>query len=216
MKPAEIITKYLAGVSTRKVGAVTVVEKGVSTRMVGSAVVAEVKEENLLTLVKSLYGVHALPLLSIKAADQRKEGQGFIIYYIFAVPKTKYKLILELKLEKENFPSVVSVMHKASLYEQEIQTFFGLEPIDHPFDNQLILHENWPKNVFPLRKDFPWNKRVPMSQGNPYTFHEVTGEGIYQIPVGPVHAGIIEPGHFRFSVIGEKIFYSFTCFLPGT
>ena len=38
------------------------------------------------------------------------------------------------------------------------------------------------------------------------SFKQVEGEGVYQIPVGPVHAGIIEPGHFRFSVIGETIF----------
>ena len=43
-------------------------------------------------------------------------------------------------------------------------------------------------------------------KGSEYIFKEVDGEGIYQIPVGPVHAGIIEPGHFRFGVMGETIF----------
>ena len=52
-----------------------------------------------------------------------------------------------------------------------------------------------------------WQNRNPNPQHqNEYTFKEVEGEGVYQIPVGPVHAGIIEPGHFRFSVIGETIF----------
>jgi len=47
---------------------------------------------------------------------------------------------------------------------------------------------------------------VKLSTLTAIRFKKMTGEGVYQIPVGPVHAGIIEPGHFRFSVIGETIF----------
>ncbi|HSW89099.1 MAG TPA: hypothetical protein VLG12_08095, partial [Candidatus Saccharimonadales bacterium] len=53
-------------------------------------------------------------------------------------------------------------------------------------------------------KDFHWNTR-PKTANEPYEFQKVAGEGIYEIPVGPVHAGIIEPGHFRFRVAGEEI-----------
>lgn len=190
MKITAVQTKYL---------------KGLSTRVVGRVVIAAVTSTNLVTVVTSLYKEHNLSLLTMKATDERKSGRGFVIYYIFGIPKSNYTIALELVLKKESFPSIVGSIHKASLYEQEIQTFFGLEPVGHPFTNPLILHENWPANVFPLRKDFPWNKQVPISQGKPFVFQQVIGEGIYEIPVGPVHAGIIEPGHFRFSVIGEKI-----------
>ena len=44
------------------------------------------------------------------------------------------------------------------------------------------------------------------NEANQYPFKEMKGDGVYHVPVGPVHAGIIEPGHFRFSVIGETIF----------
>ncbi|MBM3219576.1 MAG: formate hydrogenase [Candidatus Rokubacteria bacterium] len=57
--------------------------------------------------------------------------------------------------------------------------------------------------ALPLRKD-----AVPRDftdDGRPFPFTEVGGEGVYEIPVGPVHAGIIEPGHFRFSVVGETL-----------
>jgi Ni,Fe-hydrogenase III large subunit len=55
-----------------------------------------------------------------------------------------------------------------------------------------------------LRKDFAWNAKVEIANRAEHfsTFH---GEGVYEIPVGPVHAGIIEPGYFRFSVLGEEI-----------
>lgn len=190
MKLTEIKTTYL---------------KGFKTRVEHNVVIAEVSAENLIETVSVLHEMHHLPLLTIKATDQRKESHGFVLYYVFGISKSAYTLALELKLKKESFPSLISVLFEAALYEQEIKTFFGLTPEGNPYTNQLILHENWPADLYPLRKDFPWNKKVPMSQGQPYIFQQISGEGIYQIPVGPVHAGIIEPGHFRFSVIGEKI-----------
>ena len=91
------------------------------------------------------------------------------------------------------------------MYERKIRSFFGLHPQGHPEPRSLILHdENWPPDVFPLRKDFVWDSRPAESNGE-FRFRELGGEGIYEIPVGPVHAGIIEPGHFRFSVGGEEI-----------
>ncbi|MER3425374.1 MAG: NADH-quinone oxidoreductase subunit F, partial [Nitrospiraceae bacterium] len=56
----------------------------------------------------------------------------------------------------------------------------------------------------PLKKDFPWNTRLERQQGH-YAFRHIEGEGVFEVPVGPIHAGIIEPGHFRFSVAGEPI-----------
>ena len=47
--------------------------------------------------------------------------------------------------------------------------------------------------------------RLPEREPSDYPFVRVAGDGVHEIPVGPVHAGIIEPGHFRFSVVGEKV-----------
>ena len=64
------------------------------------------------------------------------------------------------------------------------------------------------EDVFPLRKDFP-SAGLPDAANGPhpdnYPFVRVEGEGVHEIPVGPVHAGTIEPGHFRFSVVGEGV-----------
>lgn len=172
----------------------------------GNILLGTVTKENVIKTVSSLYRVHRLPLLAIKAADERETKKGFVIYYIFGIPFAAEKIILQLPLGKElTFPSAIEVMYEASMYEQEIESFFGLTPLGHPFIQPTILHENWPEGVYPLRKDFPWNKKVKETNGRAYLFQQITGEGIYQIPVGPVHAGIIEPGHFRFSVGGEEI-----------
>jgi Ni,Fe-hydrogenase III large subunit len=81
---------------------------------------------------------------------------------------------------------------------------FGLVPEGNPDTRPLVLHEQWPSGVHPLRKDFATGTKVDRVNGS-YQFTKVEGEGICEIPVGPVHAGIIEPGHFRFSVLGENI-----------
>ena len=70
----------------------------------------------------------------------------------------------------------------------------------------MALHDNWP-DVHPLRKDFPLRQELPPFEGEQHEYRPTLGEGVFQIPVGPVHAGIIEPGHFNFAVAGEPILY---------
>jgi Ni,Fe-hydrogenase III large subunit len=53
-------------------------------------------------------------------------------------------------------------------------------------------------------KDFPWNAVMGRQQGR-HVFRHIEGEGVFEVPVGPIHAGVIGPGHFRFSVAGEPI-----------
>jgi Ni,Fe-hydrogenase III large subunit len=71
----------------------------------------------------------------------------------------------------------------------------------------VALHEDWPAESWALRKAFADVQAVPRSPGNLHPFRPVTGEGVFHVPVGPVHAGIIEPGHFRFGVAGEPVLY---------
>ena len=85
--------------------------------------------------------------------------------------------------------------------------FFGLAPDGHPNPARVALHDDWPDGAWALRKDFPFDSAVPRVPGDFHPFRPVTGEGVFQVPVGPVHAGIIEPGHFRFGVAGEPVLY---------
>jgi len=83
---------------------------------------------------------------------------------------------------------------------------FGLKLVGHPNPRRCALHDNWPE-IYPLRKDFELRAELPPFQGAQHKFRVVEGEGVFQVPVGPVHAGIIEPGHFLFSVAGEPVLY---------
>ena len=66
-------------------------------------------------------------------------------------------------------------------------------------------HGAWPPDQFPLHEQTLAGAGLPGREVVDYPFVRVGGDGVHEIPVGPVHAGIIEPGHFRFSVVGEKV-----------
>ena len=142
----------------------------------------------------------------IVAEDSRAECGGFTLRYIFELPGCDVFVLVSTLVDKEQrwFPSLATRWHLASLFEREIHDLFGLIPLHHPDLRRLPLHQFWPADYHPLLRDAE-PPAVFEDDGRPFPFQQVQGEGIYQITVGPVHAGIIEPGHFRFSVDGETI-----------
>ncbi|MCM2256388.1 MAG: NADH-quinone oxidoreductase subunit C [Vicinamibacteria bacterium] len=105
------------------------------------------------------------------------------------------------------FPSISARHPAANWFEREVMDAFGPVPAGHPNPNHVSLHDDWPEGAFELRKDFDERRVVPRVGGQYRAYRPVTGEGVFHIPVGPVHAGIIEPGHFRFGVAGEPVLY---------
>lgn len=105
-------------------------------------------------------------------------------------------------------PSIAEMYPVAAWYEREISDGFGIV-FKGAFDNRrLFLHEPYPLDFHPLRKSVsngPIQAIGEIAINERYAFLKMEGNGIYEVAVGPVHAGIIEPGHFRFSVIGETI-----------
>jgi len=149
--------------------------------------------------------VHARPEL-IVAEDTRLEDRGFTMRYIFELEGAAGFVIASVSVPAEDpkFPSLATRWYLASRFEREIHDLFGLVPTGHPDLRRLPLHQFWPPDYHPLLKDAMVRQDF-YDDGEPYPFRRVEGEGVYEITVGPVHAGIIEPGHFRFSVEGETI-----------
>ena len=108
--------------------------------------------------------------------------------------------------DSPEFPSLSAELPAVNWQEREIQDWFGLKAVGHPNPRRVALHDNWP-DVYPLRKDFPLETVLPPFEGERHIYRPALGEGVFQVPVGPVHAGIIEPGHFNFAVAGEPILY---------
>lgn len=95
----------------------------------------------------------------------------------------------------------------ADRLERHLQDLCGIAFVDHPDGRRWTRHRAWDEGNFPLRIDFPVTGYSPCRTpaDADYPFVRVHGSGVYEIPVGPVHAGIIEPGHFRFQAVGEEV-----------
>ena len=170
--------------------------------------VVKVPKEDLPVIAHFIHTAPSLRgTLSLQwGVDLRPGERRFQLYYLFSLQERGDWLVLLTELDGDDrlFHSITPHIHAAKWYEREIRDMFGLIAQGHPDLRRLIRHEHWPKGAHPLKKDFPWNTVMERRQGE-YAFRRIEGEGVFEVPVGPIHAGIIEPGHFRFSVAGEPI-----------
>lgn len=145
-------------------------------------------------------------LISLFCVQNFEESPGFTLFYVFRQNGFTDVFAFMRQVGTET-TSIATVFPSACWYEREIRDGFGIEFTDAFDKRRLFLHEAYPEGFHPLLKSFKNGKiQAVENPEEAYPFKQVEGEGVYQIPVGPVHAGIIEPGHFRFSVIGEPIF----------
>jgi len=171
----------------------------------GNELHLRVKKAMFSTAAHFVHTEFQAPLVAMFGADERARTGAFRVTAVFGVFDASVWIIVSTDVSEREpaYPSLAQHMYAAHLYEREIRDMFGLVAEGNPDLRRLALHENYP-DVHPLRKDFRWDARLPRAEGV-YEFTRIAGEGMYEIPVGPVHAGIIEPGHFRFSVAGEPV-----------
>jgi Ni,Fe-hydrogenase III large subunit/Ni,Fe-hydrogenase III component G len=147
-------------------------------------------------------------LASVFAEDRIAADACFLVYHVFDHPQDRRFFLLRTSIPAGApvFPSVAAEIPAVNWQEREIHDWFGLVAEGHPNPRRVALHDNWPE-IHPLRKDFPIDTVLPPFVGEQHIYRPTVGEGVIHIPVGPVHAGIIEPGHFNFAVAGEPILY---------
>jgi Ni,Fe-hydrogenase III large subunit/Ni,Fe-hydrogenase III component G len=138
------------------------------------------------------------------ATDETAFGRGYGVFACYRWGGEYLIVRAEVPLEDPWFPSLAKSFVPAYRFERQIQSLMGLTPAGNPDSRPWIKFEDWPADAWPLRKTFDASKSMPRVQGE-YTWIRAEGEGVYEIPVGPVHAGIIEPGHFRFQALGEDV-----------
>ena len=148
-------------------------------------------------------------LASLFATDERVWNAVYALHQIWFLPRHRTFLRVSTGVDPAHprFPSIAAKHPSANWFEREVMDTFGLVPEGHPNPFPVSLHDDWPDGEWALRKDFPHDRQVPRVPGSLHPFRPVTGEGVFRLPVGPVHAGIIEPGHFRFGVAGEPVLY---------
>jgi Ni,Fe-hydrogenase III large subunit len=144
-----------------------------------------------------------------QALGELVAGGGFVVQF-FAFVEEGRNLLLAVIRDRhlhvattevgESFPSFTALVgERFHMFEREIAEQYGITPENHPWLKMVRYHGNYRGvgDVFgnDYREDIPGN----------YPYFQVQGESIHEVAVGPVHAGIIEPGHFRFQCAGEEV-----------
>jgi Ni,Fe-hydrogenase III large subunit/Ni,Fe-hydrogenase III component G len=143
-------------------------------------------------------------LLSLWGADYRSMDGSFAISVAYVVGEGLVWLILPLVADMP-YPDLSAVFPAAARMQRAVADLLGLQAGGASDTRPWLRHDAWPADYFPLRQQADGHEQFPDQAAEPYAFVRVEGDGVHEIAVGPVHAGIIEPGHFRFSVVGEKV-----------
>jgi Ni,Fe-hydrogenase III large subunit/Ni,Fe-hydrogenase III component G len=163
--------------------------------------------------------------LTLWGADNCDRNSGFSIHAAFLTQAGVEVLSHEIEsVSHPTYPSVANLFPAAARMERATYDLLGIASTapDRQLDQRPWLrHDAWSATTFPLRRDAivpkeegvistgarsaEWRDPRISAATTPYPFVTVEGDGVHEIAVGPVHAGIIEPGHFRFSVVGEKV-----------
>lgn len=141
-------------------------------------------------------------LVALWGADNSDRGDTYAVHAALTVQSGL--LVITLPLAGECFPDISAIFPAANRMQRAVHDLFGVRAEGAADQRKWLRHAAWPDDVFPLRKSFD-GSTVFANGDDSYPFVKVGGEGVHEIPVGPVHAGTIEPGHFRFSIVGEGV-----------
>ena len=105
----------------------------------------------------------------------------------------------------DRYPSITPDAPQAHMFEREIAEQWGIVPQGHPWLKPVRFHASYQpgRDAWSRSPDAPI---LPCVQPEGTSFYRVEGDEIHEVAVGPVHAGVIEPGHFRFQCHGETVF----------
>ncbi len=139
-------------------------------------------------------------------AEEREDAAGLLLHAALARAGGYALLRTRLDPEAPAAASIAAHFIAASRMERHTADLFGIVFENAPDPRPWIRHGHWPEDAFPLRRDFDASRPLPAADApRDYPFVRADSPGVHEIPVGPVHAGIIEPGHFRFLAVGERI-----------
>ena len=143
-------------------------------------------------------------LVALWGSDDRHLDGGFAIHAAFLTGAGLAWASSALPAEAPAYPDLAHIFPQADRMQRATFDLLGITASEAVDERKWLRHGAWPANVFPLRKDFDASQ-PPIHDTDAYPFIRVEGDGVHEIPVGPIHAGTIEPGHFRFSIIGERV-----------
>lgn len=143
-------------------------------------------------------------LIGLWGEDRRGREGCFLVHGAFVFQEGLLLAEQEVDSTRLEAPSLTALFPAANRMERTLYDLLGIRAQGLVDQRPWIRHQAWPEWQFPLRADFMMEEPGPAGEED-YPFVPVEGPQVHEIPVGPVHAGIIEPGHFHFQVLGEEI-----------
>jgi Ni,Fe-hydrogenase III large subunit/Ni,Fe-hydrogenase III component G len=143
-------------------------------------------------------------LVALWGSDETTRAGGHAVHAAIALDDGLAWLTLPVSSQAPEFPDLAAQFPAADRMQRAAFDLVGVRAADAQDQRRWLRHGAWPAGAYPLRKNVDVRRVFPPEPDN-FAFVPVSGEGVHEIPVGPVHAGTIEPGHFRFSVVGERV-----------
>jgi Ni,Fe-hydrogenase III large subunit/Ni,Fe-hydrogenase III component G len=147
-------------------------------------------------------------LAALWASDDRDRAGAFTVSALLAVFEGLVCLELAVPEASPAYPDLADLFPCAARMQRAAADLLGVRAVTAAGGVRdargWLRHGAWRADRYPLRRDAPDAGASADGDGR-YAFVAVSGEGVHEIPVGPVHAGTIEPGHFRFSIVGERV-----------
>lgn len=163
---------------------------------------ADVEAQDWLRIAQAIRAEGGI-LISVWGTDRRTSSDPYIVSVAYCVAEGLIWLRLPVS-EQIGYPDLSSIFPAAMRMQRALFDLLGIGASGADDVRPWINHGRWPKDYFPLRNQFSGLEQFD-NELEFYPFVSVEGDGVHEIGVGPIHAGTIEPGHFRFSIVGEKV-----------
>ena len=139
-------------------------------------------------------------------ADTRSLNGMYQVTKLFALDEEKVFLVLNVEIDpaQASMPSVVDIIPGVAWAEREVYDMIGVEPLGHPDPRRLVLPDDWPEGLHPLRKDFKVDERPPAAPQNKVHIN-IPPKDASVLPIGPFFPTLEEPVFINLFVHGEEI-----------
>ena len=195
---------------------VTRVKEAVAARSDGALLTATVPHADTLqftiektamrAVVEGLVNELQARFMISVGTDKRPVTGDFAIVHVFSLDREHLYVLLESPVSEKDLriESITEVIAGANWAEREFRDAIGVHPEGHPDPRRLLLADDWPEGVYPLRRDFPYNYRPPRAENvRPQMREPPSGASV--LPMGPFFPVLEEPAYWRLFVEGERI-----------
>lgn len=168
--------------------------------------IASVPKERLVEAVQHIHGELGGRFITSCGSDMRKLNGCYRVSQLFGLDADKTFLVLFTDIDPADptIPSITELIPGAGWAEREVRDLIGVEPLGHPDPRRLVLPDDWPDNLYPLRKDFKVDERPPSVPKNKVRIN-VPPPDASVLPLGPFFPTLEEPVLISLFVHGEEI-----------